>query len=127
MSSTLTACLLGLAVAASAMLWAANRPPSADAATITPLAKANNQFALDLYGRLRTEPGNLFFSPTSISTALAMTYTGARGQTADQMAAVLHFPPVAQKVHAAYSALIKAWNAQGKSAGYQLRLANAIW
>ena len=51
------------------------------------VAEGNTQFALDLYRNLRGEEGNLFISPHSISTALAMTYAGARGETAAQMAA----------------------------------------
>ena len=46
---------------------------------------ANNAFALDLYSRLANQPGNLFFSPYSIESALAMTSAGAMGQTAEQM------------------------------------------
>ena len=42
------------------------------------VAQGNNAFAIELYGRLRKQSGNLFFSPESISTALAMTYAGAR-------------------------------------------------
>jgi serine protease inhibitor len=59
------------------------------------IVNANNRFAFDLYGRLRAEKGNLFFSPNSISTALAMTYGGAKADTEKQMADVLHFdlPP----------------------------------
>src|SRR5262249_55499181 len=51
---------------------------------------ANNQFALDLYGRLSGRDGNLFFSPYSIYKTLAMTSAGARGDTARELAAVLH-------------------------------------
>ena len=54
--------------------------------TMSSVVDGNSQFALDLYGKLRSQPGNLFFSPNSISTALAMTYAGARGETAQQMA-----------------------------------------
>jgi len=54
------------------------------------LVKGNNQFALDLYAKLKAQDGNLFFSPYSISTALAMTYGGARSRTADEMAKTLH-------------------------------------
>ena len=69
------------------------------------LVEGNSQFAVDLYGRLRSQPGNLFFSPSSISTALAMTYAGARGETAEQMARVLHFPPPQDKLPEAFQAL----------------------
>lgn len=44
----------------------------------------NNQFAIDLYKKLaETEKGNIVFSPYSISSALAMTYAGAKSNTAD--------------------------------------------
>src|SRR5258708_17620209 len=59
-------------------------PPGATGAEMKPLAAAdrtavaegNNVFAVALYGRLRNQGGNLFFSPESISTALAMAYSG---------------------------------------------------
>ena len=56
------------------------------------VVQGNTEFALSLYAQLHSQEGNLFFSPLSLSTALAMTYAGARGQTAEQMATVLHFP-----------------------------------
>jgi len=56
------------------------------------VAEGNNRFALQLYQKLREDKGNLFLSPYSISTALAMTYAGARGATQEQMAQVLCLP-----------------------------------
>jgi len=50
------------------------------------VVQGNTEFALDLYGQLREAEGNLFFSPYSISTALAITYAGARRNTELQMA-----------------------------------------
>jgi serpin B len=86
-----------------------------------------NAFALDLYARLRGEEGNLFFSPYSISTALAMTYAGAQGDTAAEMAKTLHFPADAEKLHASYAALLNQLNDGGPDRGYQLNVANALW
>ena len=40
------------------------------------LVKGNNRFAMDFYQAIRPAEGNLFFSPYSLSTALAMTYAG---------------------------------------------------
>jgi len=91
------------------------------------VVKGNNVFALDLYGRLRQKDGNLFFSPYSISDALAMTYAGARGQTAEQMATTLHFALPAQRLHPAFGELIRSLNAGGKDRKYQLSVANALW
>ena len=63
------------------------------------LAQANNSFAIDLYHQLAKENvgDNMFFSPYSISSALAMTAEGARGETAEQMGRVLRFPKEAQR------------------------------
>lgn len=90
------------------------------------LVKANNQFALDLYGQFRTERGNLFVSPYSISTALGMTYAGARGATADQMAKALHFPSDERRLHPAFVALHKRIHNPDAN-GYQIQSANALW
>jgi serpin B len=60
-------------------------------AVLPSMAQAQDlPFAVDLYGQLDRQPGNFFFSPYSIKTALEMTYIGARGTTADVMARVLH-------------------------------------
>jgi serpin B len=88
------------------------------------LIKGNNQFAFDLYGKLRTEKGNLFLSPYSISTALGMTSAGARQDTLKQMEKTLHFPVEQTQLHPAFGALVRDTCA-GK--GYQLSVANAAW
>ena len=64
------------------------------------VVQANNDFAWTLYGRLLVESHdqNLFFSPYSISTALAMAAEGARGQTALEMGEVLGYPDVARLI-----------------------------
>jgi|GEM_PF-5440676 len=56
------------------------------------LVDGNNEFALELYRQLSDgDDGNLFFSPYSLSVALAMTYAGAEGATREQMAETLNF------------------------------------
>jgi serpin B len=95
--------------------------------------QGNTAFALDLYAQLRTGEGNLAVSPYSISTALAMTYVGARGETAEQMAKVLHFGADVQRLSAVFAELektLKAGGGQGKAAGGtpgSLDVANALW
>ena len=103
--------------------------------------QANSDFAWDLYGQLAKENGgkNLFFSPYSISSALAMTAEGARGQTAKEMGTVLRLPDSTRRVgddaqlipwetakmHTGMGAINKWLNRD--SAQYQLHVANALW
>ncbi len=109
--------------------------PAARETTEEVVVEGNNRFALELYAKLREEEGNLFFSPYSISAALAMTYAGARGETEAQMAKVLHFPafPVEKSVrdqerfHSEFGAIIKDLNARGEKGSYELSVANALW
>src|SRR3954447_11092586 len=91
------------------------------------VVRGNNRFAFDLYGQLGKGPGNLFVSPYSISTALAMTYAGARGETAEQMAKVLHFDGPDEPFHRAFGSLGQALNADGSKRGYRLSVANRLW
>lgn len=72
---------------------------------------ANSDFAFDLYARLARDHAdkNLFFSPYSVSSALAMVAEGARGETADQMGKVLRFPAAARRV--GDDAQLIPWNA----------------
>ena len=56
------------------------------------VVNANNRFAFDLYSRYKSKGGNIFYSPYSISSALAMAYEGATGKTAEEIQAVFHFP-----------------------------------
>jgi serpin B len=97
------------------------------------LVEGNSRFALDLYRALRDQEGNLFFSPYSISTALAMTYAGARGQTEEQMARALHFDLPQESLHSAFALLAGELASRGDSAagtdgqGFRLNVANALW
>jgi serpin B len=97
------------------------------AADIAKVVQGNNAFALDLYHRLRQEDGNLFYSPYSISTALAMAYAGARGETAEEMARVLHFSLDGKRLHPAFSELIRETNGRGLPRDYQLSVAQSLW
>ncbi len=103
------------------------------------VVKGNNEFAFDLYAKLRGTEGNLFFSPYSISTALVLAYCGARGQTEAEMATVLHLPTAPGKTaalkdtieqirfHSAFGKIIKDLNSRGEKGGYELSIANALW
>ncbi|HOE29004.1 MAG TPA: serpin family protein [Planctomycetota bacterium] len=91
-------------------------------------AAAGNRFALDLYGQLAAAEGNLFFSPHSLHTALAMTFAGARGATAAEMARVLRLPD--SGAERLCRALLETLNADGKFGSaeiYRLCTANSLW
>jgi serpin B len=91
------------------------------------LVENNTAFALDLYRILGAREGNLFFSPYSLSTALAMTYAGARGATAAQMADALHFPPDSNRLHPLFADLQQRLNAIQSEGDVRLHSANALW
>jgi serine protease inhibitor len=93
------------------------------------LAKDNTRFALKLYEQVCKHPGNLFFSPFSISTALGMTCAGARGQTAREMNKVLHYSLDDADVHSAFAGLHKEINETGADSKGSCRMtsANALW
>jgi len=98
------------------------------------LATADRTFALDLYHQLETMDGNLFYSPYSISSALAMTYAGAEGKTAEEMAAVFHFLMEEGRLHPAFNALDQYLESlaeqeipEDKGEAFQLNITNAIW
>lgn len=96
------------------------------------LVAGNNAFAMDIYQSLRSESGNLILSPYSISLALAMTYAGARGETENQMAEVLHFTQGQGSTHYSFNALDLGLAQRGSGSDQdrepmQLNLANAVW
>jgi len=96
---------------------------TASAANKTDLPSAINTFAGDLYSQLKTDSGNIFFSPLSISTTLSMTNAGARGNTADEMSKTLHMPFVS----GVFVELAKQLETAQKPNGIELSLANSIW
>lgn len=111
------------------LLTAGAKENNTSASDMNSVAAGNNQFAWQLYGKLSAENknGNLFFSPYSISTALCMTYAGAKGNTEKQMADVLHFTLPQERLHPAFGSLEKGLNEQGKEGVFDLTVANALW
>ncbi len=103
------------------------KPPVVDDNLATPegmqkVVDANNEFAFDLYSRLGE--GNVFYSPYSISSALAMTYEGAKGQTADEIKSVFHFPDT-NLLRQNFAGIYNSINS--RSGHYELRTGNALW
>jgi serpin B len=79
--------------------------PDAAPAELDELVTGNNAFTFDMFQALRSADGNLFYSPYSISLALAMASAGARGETASQMVATLHFTLPDDRLHPAFNTL----------------------
>ena len=107
-----------------------DQPPLADDTGSTQqgiqdVVNANNKFAFDLYSELnKSENGNIFYSPYSISAALSMTYEGAKGQTADEIKSVFHFPE-SNILRPNFAAIYNDINKEAKD--YELRTGNALW
>jgi serine protease inhibitor len=87
----------------------------------------NSDFALELYGRLKDQDGNLFLSPYSISAAMAIAYGGARGETEKQIAATLHFDADQKKFHSAMSEIRRSLTGSAISGKVELAIANGLW
>jgi serpin B len=107
--------------------------PAVNQADMRALVDGNSGFALDLYQALKEDDGNMFYSPYSISLALAMTYAGARGETEQQMADTLHFILSQENLHPAFNSLDMELASRGEGAegtdgeGFRLNIVNAIW
>jgi len=93
---------------------------------ISNIVESNNQFALDYYFQLKNkESGNVFFSPFSIYSILAMAYEGARGQTAEEMRSLLHLPTDDSLRRSEYATTVEGLNNDDKK--YKISIANALW
>ncbi len=129
--------MAGCSPAASAGVVKSDKPrdtsPEASTETQSKLVEGNNTFALKLYQSLAGQGDNIFFSPYSISEALAMTYAGAAGDTEKAMADALEFSPEQDKLHPAFNWLDLELEKRGQGAagkdseGFRLRIANSIW
>ena len=88
---------------------------------------ANNAFAFDLYKKAVTENKNLFLSPFSISSALAMTYAGAHAETKTQMSSALHFPENDLLIHQTFAAFQNRLAEIETKGAIQINSANSLW
>ena len=108
--------------------------PDVAASDVEQLAAGNTAFAFDLYQAVRSSDGSVVYSPYSISLAFAMAYGGARGETATQMANVLHYTLSGEQFHPAFNSLdLDLARRPDQAAGvdekerFQLSIANALW
>ena len=105
-----------------------------DTQAVQELVRGNNEFALNLYEEVceMLESDNIFFSPYSISSALGMTYAGAEGQTAAEMAEVLHFTLTVEATSRAFHSLTETLSS-GEHVRYEsgdpftLSISNGLW
>ncbi len=110
--------------------------PEVSPAALAAVTGGQRQFAFALYEQLRTEPGNLILSPYSISTAFALAYAGARGETEQELASVFHYPGQAE-LHPALNVLDQRLSTPATEPGtdptdtpdqdFRLHVANAAW
>jgi serpin B len=110
-----------------ALLWSASPAILENSPNMNALINGNNTFALDLYAQLRSTKGNLFFSPYSITTALAMTYAGARGNTAKQISDVLRFSLEQKSLHQTFHQIEAQLNAVKEKENIEFNVANGLW
>eukprot|EP00913_Durusdinium_trenchii_P023385 g21963.t1 len=95
-----------------------------DEADVARLVEECNRFACRLYRQLSGKSDdNLFFSPGSISLALAMTFAGAAGETADEMVDALGISLPAEQLHEAFRQLQE----QTRTGEIELQIANRLW
>jgi len=118
--------LASLAVAAGGFAMLPS-PAAAPVAIPGPIVEGNTAFALDLYAKLRSKPGNVFYSPYSISSALGMTSAGAAGETLAEMTKVLYLPENQDLAHVGFDALRQQLLAGAARGDYELNVANALW
>ena len=93
---------------------------------VNQLVLANNKFAIDYYNIIDKEE-NLFFSPFSISTALAMTYEGADGKTGEEMRNVFYFPEDDTTRQSSFAKIYNTLNDSASKGNYQFSIANSLW
>jgi serine protease inhibitor len=108
-------------------LLVASLIPIAAEAQVQSLVASNTVFALNLYGELATNSGNLFFSPYSISTCLAMLYAGARNDTERQMSEVLGFDTNQTQFASSFAELQARLKTDQQTNAIELDIANALW
>jgi serpin B len=127
MMRTCLAFALLAACTSSPDVLTARKIPAELVPDVDEVVQANNAFASDAYAQLRLQPGNLFFSPFSISTALSMIAAGAAGDTEAQLRNALHFTLPADRQNAAYGAVLSSLDRGLDYGEYSLATANRLF
>ena len=123
--------LLFLVLGGLGLLSVGSSPTTPDDHELSPEANAvsegNYNFALELFSKLEAPSENQIISPFSISSALAMAYSGARGNTESQMTQVLHFPTNQSILHSGMAAILSSFTNLSKSGKVELKVTNGLW
>lgn len=90
-------------------------------------AATDNTFAIELYRQLALSEGNLFFSPSSIETALSMTMAGAKNRTQQQIADLLHLRQGIMRHHADQAVFGRRLKTIRKKGSAEIVASNSIW
>lgn len=117
----------GIILLSASLGWPQSPRPFATSAEIRSVVAADNAFAVDLYQKLKGRPGNVIFSPYSISDELAMTWVGSRGQTEAEMSKVLHFDSIRTNVGPGFLGLTKRLNDIERWNIVTFQTANSLW
>lgn len=98
---------------------------NADSVEEYDIATANNAFAFDMYSMIKSDVENIFFSPYSIFTAMAICYDGAEGSTKEQISNVFYYPLSKPVLEGSTKEMIDTINSDNDA--YDLETANALW
>lgn len=106
-----------------------NLKPIDETIAVEVLTQGHTKFAIDLYKKLSEDPDkageNIFISPLSVSTAFGLAYAGAKGETAQEMASVLHYILPEEQLHPTMGTLIKT--VEDDTEGQLFQMANALF
>lgn len=103
-----------------------NAQMQTNAGNITDIPNGNNQFAFDVFAQIGGgQQQNVFFSPWSVYSSIAMAHDGARGKTAQEIQQVMHSPENNSQEKQSFASAYDKFNAE--DAGYTLYTANAFW
>ena len=92
---------------------------------VNSIINSNNEFAIDFYKEVKSNEGNVFFSPYSLSSTFSMAYEGAEGKTADEIQTVFHFTKNDTIRRSSFARIYNILNRKNKN--YSLNTANAFW
>ncbi len=101
--------------------------PFSPAPAVRAVVAGNTALALEVYGKLKDQPGNVFFSPLGLSTGLGLVHAGARGQTERELARAAHFTLPQAELHPGFRVLTERLANLQRGSRLTLHSVNALW